>query len=341
MKTLFVLGHPGLYGGAGTELHHQILLWRSMGVNVTIIPSMLGFQNEPLFEEMKKIGVQYADRPRDYSQVTSEDAVINFCGREFLEDIDQIYERTQRTAFVNCMTWMFPKEKEAHAKGKIAFSLYQRPQVRDEHQAELGKLNPNAKFLHFVPYFESSKFPFKAKEKKDRFVIGRISRQDADKFSKNTFHIWEYAVAPIMKRGIVLGFDKKSRLKTGNPPGWVETYVDHNEFPVHRFYREIDILVQSTDTNENWPRIGFEAMYSGIPLVVDNRAGWKYMIEHGVSGFLCDHERDFIYWTSRLAYEPDLRDKIREGGLLRAKELSSAEVSKRSWQQIFDEIFQG
>ena len=37
-NELFVYGFPGLYAGANTELHHQIILWRAMGLQVHLIP---------------------------------------------------------------------------------------------------------------------------------------------------------------------------------------------------------------------------------------------------------------------------------------------------------------
>jgi glycosyltransferase involved in cell wall biosynthesis len=80
-------------------------------------------------------------------------------------------------------------------------------------------------------------------------------------------------------------------------------------------------------------------MFSGKPLVVDNRGGWQTMIEHGHSGFLCNHERDFIYYGSRLAYDFDLRMKIAENARQRAIEMASLEVSRESWKKIFESVF--
>lgn len=333
---IFVVGHPSEYGGAGSELYHQILLWVKMKMEVVIIPTMSGFRNEPLRNEMLNLGVGYTD-VRDYSSVTEKDLVINFCSKEFLEDLEKINKRTSHTAFVNCMTWLFPKEKIAHEKGLIKYSLYQRPQVRDDHKKILkGGHNSKAEFIHFNPYFDSSKFPFVDRRYNDKFTIGRISRQDADKFSSYTFHIWEYAVAPKMKRGLVLGFDQRSAKKVGFVPDWVETYKDQKQLSVNEFYKQCDVIVQSTDTTENWPRVGFEAMYSGCPLIVDNKGGWKYMIKHKTSGFLCDNPRDFIYWTSRMAYEPDFRNKVAVDALYRAYNLSGFEKSKQSWEDFFN-----
>lgn len=75
-------------------------------------------------------------------------------------------------------------------------------------------------------------------------------------------------------------------------------------------YKHCQIVLQPTDTTENWPRVGFESMASGSVLVVDNRGGWRQMVEHGKTGWLCDHERDFIYYASKMAYEPNLRSDM-------------------------------
>lgn len=39
LKRIFVFGFPGNYGGGVTEMHHQILLWRRMGMEVHLIPA--------------------------------------------------------------------------------------------------------------------------------------------------------------------------------------------------------------------------------------------------------------------------------------------------------------
>jgi hypothetical protein len=36
IKELGVVGHPSKLGGADTELEHQIILWRQMGIDVYI-----------------------------------------------------------------------------------------------------------------------------------------------------------------------------------------------------------------------------------------------------------------------------------------------------------------
>ena len=106
------------------------------------------------------------------------------------------------------------------------------------------------------------------------------------------------------------------------------------------FYRHCEIVLQPSDTTENWPRVGFEAMASGSVLVVDDRGGWQRMVDHGKTGWLCRHTRDFIYYASRMAYEPNLRADIAEAARLRGLELGGLEASVASWEEVFETIAQ-
>ena len=339
MRKLFILGFPSMYGGAGAELYHQIHLWRKAfpEIELHIIPTNIGFTNEQLYKEMLDLGVTM-EEPMNFSVITKDDAIINFCSKDFLINLEKIKLFTSRIMWSNCMTWLFDLEKLKAHKDIIRFYLYQRPQVRDDHQKELEKLGASGHFIHFVPYFESSMLDFSVNHG-EKINLGRISRSDADKFSRNTLHIYEYIVSPKFKQGRFLGWNDKLVDKIGKPYEWIKTYTNQHELPVKDFYKLTDIIVQPTDTTENWPRIGFEAMYSGKPLLVDNRGGWQYMIDHGVNGFLCDSPRDFIYWGSRLCYEPELREKIATNALEKAKSLSSFEVSKESWKQVFEKVY--
>lgn len=338
ITKIYVHGFPGLYGGAGTELHHQIAVWIHLGLEVHLVPNWPPF-NEPLYLEMVDRGVIIHD-PNDFSMVGRGDPVLGFCNSEFLDALPVIRERTGRTVFLNCMTWLFDKERDCMAKGLISMFLYQNEEVLEKHKPELQALNddPHIRFTTFKPYFNSGKFPFVAERSPEVFGCGRISRQDPDKFAANTLHIYEYFVSPRWKSGLFLGFDERSGEKIGQPYDWIRTARDHNELPQQEFYSHCEIVLQPTDTTENWPRIGFEAMASGSVLIVDNRGGWKQMVRHGETGWLCDHERDFIYYASRMAYEPNLRADMAEAARTRGEALGSLSASSASWEEVLEEI---
>lgn len=338
-NKIFVIGFPSCYGGAGQELHHQIIVWRKIDLEVNLIPSSPGYKNEPLYNEMLQLGVIIHDYNK-FEVIEKDCPVVSFCNSVFLENIPLLYKYSKNLVFINCMTWLFEKERLWATSGMLTKFLYQNQDVLDKNSLILQALNPNVKmtFLKFNPYFDSSKFPFIENRTEETFGIGHISRQDADKFSKNTLHVWEYCVAPVFKKGYMLGFDKRSEDKIGKPYDWIKTYVDQKEFSQQDFYKNVDIILQPTDTTENWPRIGFEAMSSGCILIVDNRGGWKKQIKHGVTGWLCNHERDFIYYASKMAYEPELRKQMAKEAKKWCDELSSLESSMKSWEKVFGEL---
>ena len=264
--------------------------------------------------------------------------MLGFCNAGFLNALPEIRRHTKRTVFINCMTWLFPREKEAMQKGEIAMFLYQNEAVRQEAMPVLRKLNgdPQVQFLTFRPYFHAESFPFIRERDEDFFGCGRISRQDADKFAANTLHIYGAFESPVEKRGLFLGFDKRSEAKIGRPFDWIRIARNQREVSQQDFYRHSRIILQPTDTTENWPRIGFEAMASGSVLIVDNRGGWRQMVEHGKTGWLCSNERDFIYYASKMACEPNLRDDMAEAARARGLELGGLDVSLESWKEVLE-----
>ena len=301
IKRLFVNGFPSLYGGAGTELHHQIIVWRKMGVEVHLIPSW-DYHVDRLYNEMVSLGV-IMHAPADWSAVQPGDPVLGFCNAGFLNALPEIRRHTKRTVFINCMTWLFPREKEAMQKGEIAMFLYQNEAVRQEAMPVLRKLNAGPQ---------------------------------GDQFAANTLHIYGAFESPVEKRGLFLGFDKRSEAKIGRPFDWIRIARNQREVSQQDFYRHSRIILQPMDTTENWPRIGFEAMASGSVLIVDNRGGWRQMVEHGKTGWLCSNERDFIYYASKMACEPNLRDDMAEAARARGLELGGLDVSLESWKEVLE-----
>lgn len=340
IHKIIVVGFPCLYGGAGAELYHQIMVWQHMGKEIHLIPTF-PVQDQPLYSEMLLRGV-HIHEPLDWSAIQPGDPVLSFCNRDFLDLLPHIRRRTRRTVFINCMTWLFKKEKEAMTHGQIALFLYQNEEVRQNVMPELRSVNddPKIKFMTFRPYFHQAAFPYIRERAQDTFGCGRISRQDADKFSRDTLQIYEYFVSRKYKQGLFLGFDERSEKKVGKPFPWIRTARDQNELSQQDFYKHCEIILQPTDTRENWPRVGFEAMASGSVLIVDNRGGWRQMVEHGKTGWLCDSVRDFIYYASRMAYEPELRADMAEAARERGLALGGLEASAASWEEVFETISQ-
>lgn len=330
-KKIGVVGFPGLYGGAGVELDCQLTLWNEMGYDIHLIPTY-NPQHEPLMA--KTLHRATVHNAKDWSKLKGM-PVISFCNDVYLEDLKKIKKFAKKTIFVNCMTWIFDQEKKDHKEGLIDLFLYHTKHTQEKVGPTLEEVNKRYNWKIFKSWFDDSRFHFHENRPTDKFRFGRISREDADKYSSDQLFVYECMVAPVPKSGIILGYDHRSENKIGKPPDWIRTYPG-NGITQEEFYAHCECIIQKCDTYENWPRVGMEAMSSGSVLIVDDRGGWQEMIKHGETGWLCKDNRDFIYYSSRMAYEKDEREKMAK----RAKEyftevINNKEASKKDWEEIF------
>ncbi|HYH67624.1 MAG TPA: glycosyltransferase [Urbifossiella sp.] len=337
LSDLCVIGHPSRVGGADTELDHQIRCWQAMGVTVHVC------HTGPLDDHLKSLrleerGVVY-HASRDWASVAGLDCV-SFCNGEFLANLPEIRRHARTTTWVNCMTWNFDREVRMHAEGLIDFHLYQTEHARERVSRRLQKERPY-QGLVFTPYFYAADFPYHAARPTDKFRFGRISRADADKFHRRQLWIYETMTAPVLKEGIVLGWSDKVAAKLGKRPDPYIRALPAGAISQQEFYAACEAVVMTTDTFENLPRVGFEAMASGSVLVVDRRGGWELQVEDGVTGWLCADDREFVYKASRCAFEPAERDRMRLAARDKLERTWGLEAACRSWEEVFTHIARG
>lgn len=327
---LGIVGFPGLYGGAGVELDSQMTLWHEMGIEMHLIPTG-DPKLEPLFK--RTLYRAHIHNPGEYAKL-KDMPVISFCNDVFLRDMEKIKKFASKSIFVNCMTWLFDKEKELHKKGLIDLFLYQTHRTQQMVDKPLKDINQKYNWKVFHSWFDDTKFPFHVERPNDKFRFGRISREDGDKYAADQLWVYETMVAPVEKSGIILGYDERSEKKIGKPSDWIRTYRACG-ITQQEFYAHCSCIIQKCDTTENWPRVAMEAMSSGSVLIVDDRGGWKDMIKHGETGWLCRDSRDFVYYSSRMAYEREERDKMANNAKQWFNEMNDKEKCKKSWEEVF------
>ncbi|MCG8649429.1 MAG: glycosyltransferase, partial [Pirellulales bacterium] len=178
-------------------------------------------------------------------------------------------------------------------------------------------------------------FPFISDRPADKFRFGRISRDDADKYGGLQFWIYEAMTAPVLKEALVLGWGENAEQKLGQPAEPFIHLMPPRSMSQRAFYTQCEAIIMTTDTFENLPRVGFEAMASGSILVVDDRGGWKLQVADGVTGWLCKNEREFVYKASRCAFEEDERDRMRVAAFTMLQERWGLAIAMDSWANIF------
>jgi glycosyltransferase involved in cell wall biosynthesis len=339
IDRLGVYGCPSFYGGADTELADQMYIWHKMGIQLHIVPHM-PITNPKIKQFVQSIG--YVHPTRRFEALRGM-PVISFCCAPFLEDLAKLKRiGVGPTLWVNCMTFTFQKEKQAHRKGLIDVHLYQTDHAMKHITNILSLENPNIKAMKFTPYFNPKGFPFHTKRDENKFGFGRISRDDRSKYMSETLSIYDLIHAPHNKRAIILGYTKqKQRLTIGDVPtdpnNWLTAYAPCG-ITQQEFYKQCDCVVQTSTCNENFPRVGLEAMASGSILIVYNNVGWQTQVIHGETGFLCTSARDFVFYASHMAHHPELRDTMARNAFRHLRQVAGFEKSTESWKAVFDSI---
>ncbi len=310
---VFVVGYPGDVGGANTECWHTVKLWRSFGLEVTLIPTWK--PTDPWRDRLDRIGCRTVRAsPHRLSQVPGlrGSVVVSFCNSHFLRHAERFRDLDCKTIWVGCMTWLFAEERRHYRRhGPFEAYAFQSDYQRAEVQPQLEKygVRPEQCFrVHGAFCWEE--FPFRPlrHEPATPFVIGRISRAAPDKYSARTWEIYRRIPHPIRAR--LMAWNGHVERKLGPPPQWAECLPAGAETP-QQFFGKLHCMVQvNGGAGENWPRSGLEAMACGVPVVAENRWGWPEMIRHGQTGYLCSSDEELAYHTARLAYDEHHRMEI-------------------------------
>ncbi|MGD1073133.1 MAG: glycosyltransferase [Bryobacteraceae bacterium] len=99
-----------------------------------------------------------------------------------------------------------------------------------------------------------------------------------------------------------------------------------------RSYANMDVFVfpSRTDTFGN---VVLEAFASGVPAVVTDAGGPKFIVNHGVSGFVAHSDGEFIEHTANL---------LRDAGLRAAMGVAARQqAALESWDTVFDKVYEG
>lgn len=339
-QHVFIAGYPGHLGGANTELWHTVKLWRRFGLDVTLLPT---WQADPAgSRRLEAIGCRTIQtNPNDLHHVPGLKGglVVSMCNTKFLAVAQRFRQLGCRIVWVGCMNWLFPDERLHYRRfGTFDRHVFQSHFQHDQLVPQLRKFgyqDSQGFVLRGAVDLEEFSFRPLSHTPGEVFVIGRISRAAADKFSARTWAIYGRILHPVTAR--VLGWDASVAARLGPPPRWATCLAPGSETPQH-FLATLHALVHAGgQAVENWPRAGLEAMASGVPVIADRRGGWCEMIRHGQTGCLCGTEDEFACYTARLAHDEDHRLQVaHEARAALERELAQPETIWEGWKAVFE-----
>lgn len=343
---IFLAGYPGEMGGANTEAWHTIKLWRQFGIDVHLIPTW--GRDAKWQAKLDAIGcTTHHVTPAQLATIKglAGSPVVSMCNSAFLAEAHRFRELGCPIVWVNCMTFLFSQEEEffyrhGPADAMVYQSEFQRGQI-EPHLAKLG-YDPTTGFLirgaFTLDDFSFAPLPHSPGEP---FWIGRVSRPDIDKWSSNTWPIYE-RIQYANKRARMLGMAANTHQKLGKSPPWAECLAPM-AISAQEFFAGLHATLPiNGGARENWPRAGLEAMAAGVPIVAQNEWGWREMIIHGETGFLGSNDAELAHWAACLAYDEPLRLRIVRNAYDRMRaELANPERIWDGWQQVFNRVTGG
>jgi len=342
INHIFICGYPSDLGGANTELWHTVKLWRRFGLDVTLIPT---WRADPQWRiKLEKIGCRTApSNPDDLQNVPrlAGSVVVAMCNTKFLVAAEHFRRLQCKIVWLGCMNWLFPKERLHYRKcGVFDRHVFQSRYQHDQLVPQLRRFGyDDDQGCIIRGAFDVDEFPFRPLPHRsdERFTIGRISRPAADKYSPRTWDIYGRVPHPIDAK--VLGWADEVRARLGPTPRWAECMTAGSRTP-REFLATLHAMVHANgQAVENWPRVGLEAMSAGVPVVAENRGGWLEMIRHGQTGYLCDTDDQFAYYTARLAYDEEHRREIaQQARTVLENKLAHPETIWNQWRKVFEVV---
>lgn len=338
-KEIWVAGYPSLFGGADTELDHNIDLWRANSIDVHLVP--LTSWCDPAIRALCNARgcVTHAYEPGIFKGRT----VVSFCNGEFLSQLPAIVAsgRPRLVVWFNCMTWTFPDEVVAHANGWIDLhgfvSQYQRGMLKPE----LERHRPVSELAGYRPFYSlenaSQAIRFAYREPQDWFALGRVSRDDAGKFAQDTWNIFYKVCAPVPTKVFMLGYGENAHGRCGPAPAGLDWQTwTPNAIPVQEIYGLLHAIIHKTGgSRESYCRVVPEAYAAGVPLVVEDDFAFPELVVNGVTGWLCRSSDEMSFRASQLAFdEPSRKRMIMAGHNHLREEIASPSKCWETWREV-------
>jgi len=173
--------------------------------------------------------------------------------------------------------------------------------------------------------------PRKRERKDDAFVVGFVGRLSVEKNIRDLVAIEQHLVRAGLKnyRFVVVG--------QGAEEPWLRANMQQAEFTgvlrgeeLAKAYAGMDVLAFPSHT-DTYGNVVLEAFASGVPAVVTNHGGPRFIVRAGETGFVTTDLEDFCNAVLGLAHNPD--------------ELAAMRVAARacamthSWDTVFEAVY--
>lgn len=165
-----------------------------------------------------------------------------------------------------------------------------------------------------------------------QFVIGYVGRLSTEK-KVRSFAALARAVKDAGYSQVKFVF-----VGQGGEEEWLRQHIPDAELTgvlrgtaLSRAYANMNIFVFFSET-DTFGNVVLEALASGVPAVVSNKGGPKFIVEHERCGFVCGSEEEFTSSALRLIASTSLQRDMAVAARQRAE--------RASWDAVFAEVYE-
>jgi glycosyltransferase involved in cell wall biosynthesis len=122
--------------------------------------------------------------------------------------------------------------------------------------------------------------------------------------------------------------------------GTLTEMPDFGSRPAEDFYASWDILLYLTTPKytETWCRVVTESMASGLAIVAEKKGAIPEQIDHGVNGFLCETDDEFVECVNKFIDDPKLCTQMGLAAREKAKKEFSIPAFRRKTIDLFMQL---
>lgn len=344
MKPIILIGTPGTVGGARTESGDTALLWRRMGIPVSVLP-VLHEPGNPWTERLEKAGCKILPEikpdfwPRQPWLFRS--TVVDFATERAVRNWDRLARMGCKLVHVPCHCAHLPHEYDVFRHRPPTAVVFQSEFQAHSMSIQYARFGlPESRQFLIHGAFEQESWdiiPRGRRDSREPFWVGRIARDVPAKWPPELIEAMEQARKYVPIRGLFLGWTKAVEAFSGPLPDWIEAFPPGSQ-DVRSVLSRLHCLLCLNAPKapaENWPRVGLEAMHAGVPIVADRRGGWIEMLQSRSLGFLVDSPRQAGNAIVAMAKDEGMRSAMIRAGQKGLSFLADEKTIGAAWRRVF------
>lgn len=341
MKQIVLFGCPRTIGGANTEAGDTALLWRKMGLPVTVLPASEESPDNPWPERLRAAGCKVLApiaQDRLYRQASLyRSIVVDFGCERAVRSWTTLSRMGCRLVHVPCMCFATPAEYDSFRHQPPSAAVFQSDFQKRHLALQYTTWGvPAERQVLIRGAFDPSPFVFLARQHShgEPFVVGRLARDAGDKWPKRLWPILEAAKAQVPLEADMMGWTPSLERFTGPRPRWVRCWPP-GVWPVPHYMAKLHALLCTGDCDENWSRVALEAMAAGVPVIADASGGFLEQVWHNETGLLVTNAAEATAAIVRLATDEPFRLSLIERARKWLAREADPEVLAARWQALF------